>query len=128
MYCIIRYLNPEMSSPNQPAGADPSHFYRQEDNLHRMHTPSPHAMHHYGFSSHYYMENESSILHAVNTTLTSIQKQLTTLEEKQAKTETVLTEIQNSFQNMKKENVKQHSKSRKSPPGLSVSDQVVKHI
>ena len=102
LYCIIRYLNPEISSPNQPAGADPSHFYRQEDNLHRMHTPSPHAMHHYGFSSHYYMENESSILHAVNTTLTSIQKQLTTLEEKRAKTETVLTEIQNSFQNMKR--------------------------
>lgn len=127
---FFRYLNPEANTAGHtnhiPAGADPTHFYHHsEDHQQEFLTPPPYRTLPYGASPsnhvHGYYQfdngNMSSILESVNNTLASIQKQLTTLEEKHTETEVALGEIQNQIKEVK---VPHKSTSRKSPPGLSV--------
>ena len=122
MYYYFRYLN--------PGGADPSQFYHNsETNDHQLpnfHTPSPYGTAPHGFSPPMsgYGYHDIPILHNLNSTLVDIQKKLTALEEKHSKTELALTEIQNSFDEMKENRVSKKVTSKKSPPGLSVSGHI----
>jgi len=56
----------------------------------------------------------------ISTTLTNIQKQLNTLEERHKQTDVAISELQNSLKEIKLDSSKQRSLSKKSPPGLSV--------
>ena len=131
-------MNPEANTAGHtshshiPAGADPTHIYHHhEDHQQGFHTPPPYRTMPYGFSPpnnvHGYQDvgnNMSSLLESVNSTLTSIQKQLVTLEEKHAKTKLTLSEIQSSSNEIKEMKATQKSTSRKSPPGLSVCNYI----
>ena len=112
-----------------PEAADPMQFYhhsgRNDHQLNNFHTPPLYGTAPHGFSptmsGYGYHHDDISILHNLNSTLTDIQKKLTVLEEKHNKTELALTEIQNSFDEMKENRIPKKVNGKKSPPGLSVS-------
>jgi len=73
------------------------------------HLPADHVLNHilnYGYPASEMMNN-MPIFQCINTTLTSIQKQLNTLEERHKQTDAAISELQNSLKEIKSDSSKQ---------------------
>ena len=126
IYIDYRYLHPEgISSGQLQPPANLAVFYSgSSSNSNQFHTPSPNRLQSEPLSTFGYPAGEmmnNILLQSISSTLENIQMRLKAIEDKHQQTDDAVADLKISLQDIKSNEKKQASSSRKSPPGLSVS-------